>query len=34
MFLELVVVEKKMFYVLTIQANVKHVTPLGGAIFE
>ena len=33
MVLELVVPEK-IFYALTIQANVKHVIPLGGAIFE
>ena len=33
MVLELVTPEK-IFYVLTIKAKVKHVTPLGGAIFE
>ena len=33
MVLELVVPEK-FFYALTIQANVKHVIPLDGAIFE
>ena len=33
MVLDLTVPEKT-FYVLTIQANVKHVIPLGGVIFE
>ena len=28
------VVPEKIFYVLTIQSNVKHVIPLGGAIFK